>query len=178
MLKFMVGVLIEHYLEGRYFIPLFEAIGFKEFKGSIYLSIHNTSQGFTGDSSSNPSLNDLSTNLIPSSPGDKVVLKKHGLSITDTFITNVQTKLYRGMSNIIGTYGITAGGISFLDAIYSVNTNYRNNALGYAYKQKIKLLLAEKGIYRAKASYNKVPLSDIRTTTSNFDHKNITAVSR
>ena len=175
MLKLIVGVFIEYYLEERYSIPLSEGM---KFKGSIGLSMDNTSQGPTGNSSSNLPLND---HVVPLGSDDKVVLEKHDLSITEGFITNVQTKLYRGVSNIVGTEGITSKGISFAEAIHSVNSNHPDNTISYAIsytdEQKIKLLLKEKGIYRGKEPYDKVPLNSIRATSSKLDHKNITALS-
>lgn len=44
------------------------------------------------------SLYPVENNLTPPRPNDKVVLEKYGLSITDVFIGNAQTKLYRSLS--------------------------------------------------------------------------------
>ena len=136
-----------------------------------------SSQSFASNGPFIPPLNDLAENLIAPGPRDQVVLQRDGLSITNTFITNVQTKLYRGVNMFITTSGgLTHRGVTFSDAINSVNNNCPDHAFTHDDQEKIRLLLAERLIYQGALPYNKIGLHRIKAVTPRFGHQNIDAL--
>ena len=178
LFRFLVSVLIEFFLEHKYYTPFFG-----ELKGVITLNMNNNTQGHPGQGSSGQSSSgqgsshltpsNLSDSLVTPSSEDRVVLEKHGYSITDTFILNVQTKLYRGVAIFIAQEDIKTRGVSFADAIRSVNSSFPNCSFSSEDEQKIKLLLAEKGVYKGALPYDKIPLNNVTASTPKHDHKNI-----
>lgn len=137
----------------------------------------SSGQSSTGQASTNPVSNKLSDNLITPGPGDKVVLVKYGHSITDIFIANVQTKLFRGVSDFLSTNPMPTKGVSFYHAISTVNDNHPDEAFTSTDEEKIKILLVEKGIYNGSSPWNRLSLGNIIASTSaRNNYKNITAL--
>ena len=79
-----------------------------------------------GGGSSNFTPTSLSDSLVNPSPQDEVVLEKNGLSITDVFIGNVQTKLARGVILFIDKNGTSR--VTFREAIDMINELHPEHA--------------------------------------------------
>jgi hypothetical protein len=72
--------------------------------------------------------NDLKDNLITPTAKDEVVLEKGGFIITDAFVSNTQTKLYRGVSVFLETKNRKNRTVNFSQAIQMVNQHYPEHA--------------------------------------------------
>lgn len=124
------------------------------------------------------SLYPVEENLTPPRPNDKVVLEKCGLSITDVFIGNAQTKLYRGLSIIAeqGSYPLTKW-VPFTQVMAAFNNRYPDHMFTTEDESKIRLLIVEKRIYNGNKPYDKLFLGNVIAAYKNGDTKNIKMLS-
>lgn len=98
--------------------------------------------------------------------------------LTDRYVHNLQAKLYRGVQTYLGTDGMHFRGVTFHNAINSVNQHHPDNGFSRVDVRNIRLLLAEKGIYKGNSPWYQITMHEVSATTPDLNHRNISDMSK
>jgi len=139
--------------------------------------VNNSPGSYTKASSSNIVVpNQLKDNLITPGDNDRVAIEKDGFNITDTYIANTQTILFRGVS--ICTNQSQDKRVSFSQAMRAIDSHYPDLKFSKDDWLKVKFLLKEKSIYIGKRPYNEIMLHDVLASSEANECMNIELLSR